>query len=50
MRQASLAPAEASDSLPEPPASQAWNSVGSMTSIDPIIPECFVPQYSAQKR
>ena len=32
------------------PASQAWKAAGSITTTEPIIPECLVPQYSAQKR
>jgi hypothetical protein len=44
----SFSPCDASDpSLP--PASQRWYSVGSMTTTEPIMPECSVPQYSAQK-
>jgi hypothetical protein len=44
----SFSPCEESEpSLP--PASQRWYSVGSITSTQPIIPECSVPQYSAQK-
>jgi hypothetical protein len=33
-----------------PPLSQAWYSVGSITTTLPIIPECLVPQYSAQNK
>ena len=38
------------DMLLPPPLSQAWYSFGSMTTTLPIIPECLVPQYSAQNR
>ena len=31
------------------PPSQAWYSACGITTTWPIIPECFVPQYSAQK-
>src|SRR5258706_3912814 len=30
--------------------SQLWKSAGSITTMRPIMPECWVPQYSAQKR
>jgi hypothetical protein len=30
--------------------SQDWKAAGSITVTQPIIPECLVPQYSAQKR
>src|ERR1017187_1564407 len=45
----SLAPAEARDSLRDPPESDAWNAAGSITWTQPIIEECFVPQYCEQK-
>ena len=31
-------------------ASHAWYSAGSITTTCPTIPECFVPQYCAQKK
>ena len=31
------------------PLSHAWYAAGSMTWTVPIMPECLVPQYSAQK-
>ena len=43
-------PAAAIDTSPLPPDSQAWKASGSITSTQPIIPECCVPQYSVQKR
>src|SRR5688572_74745 len=36
--------------MPPPPPSHAWYSFGSMTNTRPIMPECLVPQYSAQNR
>ena len=33
-----------------PPLSHVWYSPGSITTTSPIMPECWVPQYSAQKR
>src|SRR5687768_14067429 len=32
-----------------PPLSHDWYAAGSITVTRPIMPECFVPQYSAQK-
>ena len=46
----SFSPASTGDSGAGPPASQTWYSSGSITTILPIIFECSVPQYSAQKR
>src|SRR5262249_52696559 len=46
----SFAPAEASDPSAAPPLSHVWYSLGSMTTTSPVMPECFVPQYSAQNR
>jgi hypothetical protein len=33
-----------------PPLNQVWYSLGSITTTWPTMPECFVPQYSAQNR
>ena len=45
----SLAPRSAMLPSVPPPASHAWYCAGSITTTVPIMPECFVPQYSAQK-
>src|ERR1051325_11951083 len=44
-----FSPFEAREPPPALPLSQDWHSAGSCTTIQPIIPECLVPQYSAQK-
>ena len=46
----SLAPAATGESSGFPPPIHASKSAGSIATIEPIIPECFVPQYSAQNR
>ena len=46
----SFSPAAASEVPVAPPESQAWKAAGSITVMFPIMPECLVPQYSAQKR
>src|SRR5438046_2182346 len=46
----SFSPAAAGESDALPPPSQAWNAFGSIAITDPTMPECFVPQYSAQNR
>ena len=46
----SFSPTCASVPSVAPPLSHVWNSSCAITVTDPIMPECFVPQYSAQKR
>ena len=43
-------PADASDPSATPPLIHVWYSFGSMTTTSPVMPECRVPQYSAQNR
>src|SRR5262245_34808957 len=45
----SSAPPSASDPG-APPLNHAWYSLGSITTTEPVMPECLVPQYSAQNR
>ena len=46
----SLSPSAAIDSLTAPDWSHFWKSAGSITTTLPTMPECSVPQYSAQNK